>query len=681
MDKTLKFSVDRMELIDEINQSQFAKVKIFAFASGQNAHDRPVSEDALKRSANTIYSKPLVWTFDKYTNDIGTHDIQEVPCGFVHKENNPIDFVRLDDGRLMLTVEAMIWKKYSGDILSLFERDGLEKPVSVEIQIIEEKENEQGQMEIIDLVYLCITILGSLVKPAISSAKAEILAFSIAKEEYNKNLTFQIPEIVKQNAQKGLILKQNNSKGATAVNISIAQQLISNEFASLDLINNIYKFSQKAKTDTARFLLGSIEAFEWIDNILNPEEGEQKVKQFTSDLGTEDDIKVNKSKDVISESSWGDVDKDSLRKKILKAKNYKTLIHDVYMLVEEGWETAPSEHLKYPVMQIKDGELVYNKGGLSSALAYAEKEGEAVVINKINKIKKKLGLDDNKEGEKMSKKEVTEKFSMTSNEIFDMMNQCVYQVKYQSGDDEYSKYWVSDYDDTYMYCYDSELGGSVAVPYQYADEAIQADYDNIKPAKMAWQIDEDDEQDEGYMPMMLAIAKAMMSKEGFTSDENTLAVAQAAMNEKEAEANKKLAEMEANLSEMSTKYSAMEEQMSEMVTKMSTSEEQMAVYMAENTSLKEEKMARLEQEKMAQVEFTLQEVSDSMPKEKMEELREEAKTFSAENLNMWVNKVKAEAFSFSKGQSNNDGVARIAFPWSNIGNDGKQDKSNVWNRI
>lgn len=44
------------------------------------------------------------------------------------------------------------------------------------------------------------------------------------------------------------------------------------------------------------------------------------------------------------------------------------------MLVEDGWEDAPSEHLKYPVMELKGDTFVYNRDGLSSALGYAKKK-------------------------------------------------------------------------------------------------------------------------------------------------------------------------------------------------------------------------------------------------------------------------------------------------------------------
>lgn len=125
------------------------------------------------------------------------------------------------------------------------------------------------------------------------------------------------------------------------------------------------------------------------------------------DYGTGESITVDKSKDAMSESSWGSVNKTELRKKVLEAKNYKSLVKDVYALVEEGWEEAPSSKLKYPIMEIKDGKAVYNRYGLASALAYAQKEGETSVINKVKSLYKKLDIDDNDEGgeKEMAKKE------------------------------------------------------------------------------------------------------------------------------------------------------------------------------------------------------------------------------------------------------------------------------------
>ena len=79
--------------------------------------------------------------------------------GFVHKEDNHLIYEETEDGRLMLTIKAKIWKKYSQNFLEFFKRDGKVKPVSVEIQVFDLIENEDGTGEIKDFAYMAITVL------------------------------------------------------------------------------------------------------------------------------------------------------------------------------------------------------------------------------------------------------------------------------------------------------------------------------------------------------------------------------------------------------------------------------------------------------------------------------------------------------------------------------------------
>lgn len=104
--------------------------------------------------------------------------------------------------------------------------------------------------------------------------------------------------------------------------------------------------------------------------------------------------KVDKSKEAMSNADWSDVDKSALRDKIMAASNRAKLVKDVYLLVEDGWEDAPSEHLKYPIMAFDGDTLVYYRRALSAALTYAKQNDETAVVNKIEKIYKKLDLDD-----------------------------------------------------------------------------------------------------------------------------------------------------------------------------------------------------------------------------------------------------------------------------------------------
>lgn len=114
--------------------------------------------------------------------------------------------------------------------------------------------------------------------------------------------------------------------------------------------------------------------------------------------GTEGALKVNKSKEAMSDTEWGEVDKTELRNRVVAASNFKSIAGDVFLDLREGWEEGETSKLKYPVMQLKDGnELVYNRGGLASAKGYAEKNHEEEVLKKLHKIYKDLDLDEGSE--------------------------------------------------------------------------------------------------------------------------------------------------------------------------------------------------------------------------------------------------------------------------------------------
>lgn len=133
---------------------------------------------------------------------------------------------------------------------------------------------------------------------------------------------------------------------------------------------------------------------------------ERRKQEFMA----EKTYKVNKTE--LKETAWGDVDKISLRNAVMGAKNKSTLVHDVYALVEDGWEESPSEHLKYPIMELSGDTFYYNRYGLASALAYAKQENETEVVSKVMKLYKNFKLDDG-EGEK---KEMEEKKEYPEND-------------------------------------------------------------------------------------------------------------------------------------------------------------------------------------------------------------------------------------------------------------------------
>lgn len=206
--KNLSFVVSDASITKERNDSQFATLKINAFASGLNRNNIYVGEEALQRTAWTIIGKPLLWAYNEDLDDAGSHEIHEVPCGFVPEQNNLV-FTRTDDGRSMLQVSAKIWNYYSGALIDFFKRDNMTKPVSVELEVIDYQDKE-GTLELLDFAYTGVTILGSKVLPAIPGAKALVVNFSEATEKYNEALEHEF-----KNA-KG---KYKSERGDIIVNI------------------------------------------------------------------------------------------------------------------------------------------------------------------------------------------------------------------------------------------------------------------------------------------------------------------------------------------------------------------------------------------------------------------------------------------------------------------------------
>lgn len=121
---------------------------------------------------------------------------------------------------------------------------------------------------------------------------------------------------------------------------------------------------------------------------------QKSVERFIAKdlLGTKDALKIDKSKESMSEAAWGDVNKSQLKKDCLEASNYKTICPDVFLQLSDGWEDGKEGSLGYPVMEKKGDTLVYNRYGLASAKTYAE-NNDKDVLAKVNSIYKKLGLD------------------------------------------------------------------------------------------------------------------------------------------------------------------------------------------------------------------------------------------------------------------------------------------------
>ena len=148
-----------------------------------------------------------------------------------------------------------------------------------------------------------------------------------------------------------------------------------------------------ADIEMVRFTAEEADAY-FAKNIDAASSLKQFVETRKQSMAEKKTYKVDKSKESMSNADWSEVDKADLRNKIMAASNRAKLVKDVYLLVEDGWDDAPSENLKYPVMELSGDTFVYNRKALASAMAYAKQNDEQAVVNKVEKIYKKLDLDD-----------------------------------------------------------------------------------------------------------------------------------------------------------------------------------------------------------------------------------------------------------------------------------------------
>jgi hypothetical protein len=83
------------------------------------------------------------------------------------------------------------------------------------------------------------------------------------------------------------------------------------------------------------------------------------------------EIEIDNSMESASmEKSWGDIDKTKLRNDLMEATNSGELVKEAYLIIEDNWEDAPSEALKYPHHELIGDKLVVSKDGIQTALSF-----------------------------------------------------------------------------------------------------------------------------------------------------------------------------------------------------------------------------------------------------------------------------------------------------------------------
>lgn len=356
---------------------------------------------------------------------------------------------------------------------------------------------------------------------------------------------------------------------------------------------------------------------------------------------------INTSKDAVYTGEW---DGDEAKKNLVKEKNYKTLAPKVCLRLEEGWEDREVTKLGYPVMGLYDGEWRYSTKALSSALAYAKKNDETEVVNKIEAIYKKLDLDDDSE-RKEDKKMAEIEFSAV--DIGDMWGR-LYSAMREARNLEYGIQGIYEEDNKKF--------------------AILID-DAKKLYRLDFSLTEDG----------LTLADEVVEvKQEFTETDNIKKFA-----EPENVAEYRLADCDdcEDNDPDDDEDDEHEEEMSadEMKAKMAELEKDIEsrdnIIMEKDAELEELRKFKAEveeQRKAATVESIMAECKEYMSDEQYKEMREEGMACNIAEIDGWTNKVKAVSFSAVKKnvKKANDGLFRFAAPIDN-----NKKSNSVWDRI
>lgn len=315
---------------------------------------------------------------------------------------------------------------------------------------------------------------------------------------------------------------------------------------------------------------------------------ENFMDQRKNKMSEEKKYKIDKSKEALSDKPWGKVDKTKLRNDIMGASNKNTLVKDVYMLVEDGWEDAPSEHLKYPVMELKGDTFVYNRDGLSSALGYAKKENVSSVVSKVEKIQRKLGLF--KEGKEADTEMSTKYFDEIEGRK--AWADVIEEVQEHEGRDAYVDSIEKDH---IIYTKDD-------VRYRVeADIKVDKD-DKTVDADIHWDTVKKDKDQKMSEKKEMSIDEAMVEIDRLSKD---------------VEDNKNI------IMDKDKQMKDMEKELSE---------------------LRAFKEAADKQTLAASVESVMSEVKDCLSDDKYKEFRDEGLQCSVDGVDAWANKVKAFCF-------------------------------------
>jgi len=277
-----------------------------------------------------------------------------------------------------------------------------------------------------------------------------------------------------------------------------------------------FEFSENGRTAIksvlyfGHCLLGSTKRGAYADSAmyeynLQVAEAYQKDLEVSADNGTSDKISIDNSSDSATDGDWSEVDKSALRKSIMNASNYKSLVKETYLIVLDGYEDSPSSNLKYPHHVIKDDTLVVHKRGVQAAYSRLMQNDpdNSKALKHIKKHYNELDLEisslniNNEGGKDVPDKQQIEfnfgkeiKNYIENNALSfdDIREQLWSQLNNEKDADGYViyKYWIAELFNEYVVACENESGKYFKFTYTAGESDVTVDMSSAVEVVSAW---------------------------------------------------------------------------------------------------------------------------------------------------------------------------------------------------
>ena len=383
-----------------------------------------------------------------------------------------------------------------------------------------------------------------------------------------------------------------------------------------------------------------------------------ELKKFSEERRiqmAEKTYKINKTE--LKDKAWGDVDKTKLRNTIMEAKNKTTLVKAVYLLVEDGWQDAPSEKLKYPVMELDGDTFYYNRGGLASALGYAKAEGEDAVVAKVKKLYKKFDLDDDDKKDKEDKADMSKEIEFAAVDLGDMWGKVTKAIEDKVG----YIFWISG-------LYEEDNKKFAIVKAYGTGECVKFDFSYTEDGVEI--IGEPVGVDIEFVPnertVKFAVPEGFEKYTKFEDDKDD--------DDDKPDDDDKKDDNDDN--DDDDKKADMSDEMAELTAKLEEKENIIMEQEEELKKLRQYKADKEALEKKEKVDSVMGDAKEYLDDDIMKSLADEAECCDLAELGEWENKVKAACFSVIKEAKMSDDGLRIDIPVQ-----AHKENETVWDRL